>query len=654
MTETAQWVVKDPTEEDVYWPSKEMKKRAWISDESIYEEAARDPVAFWAERAREGLDWYKEWDEAYKWEPPYFKWFIGGKLNASYNCLDRHVKTWRRNKAAIIGVREPVDEEAKVLTYYDLYREVNKFANVLKNLGIKKGDRVSIYLPMIPEIQIAMLACARIGAPHSVVFSAFSPDSLKDRIIDAESKTLVTCDGYYRRGRPVNLKDNADKAVEGTTIENVIVFKRTGDEVRWVEGRDHWWHELMKDAPVYYKPEVMDSEDVLYILYTSGTTGKPKGVIHTTGGYMTQAYWTTKWDFDIHDEDVFWCTSDVGWVTGHTYNCYGPLSVGATQIFYEGAPNYPEPDRMWQIIEKHGVTAFYTAPTAIRMFMSWGDEWPKKHNLSSLHLLATVGEPINREAWMWYFNTIGGGRCPIIDTWWQTETGGTLINALPGVGPFIPCVAGRSFPGTRHEILDEGGKPVGLNEGGYLVQRPSFGPGMLRGVYKSPETYKTNYWSQYGNEAYYTSDGARMPKEKLFRLTGRVDDVMKVAGHRLSTAEVENAIGGHPSVAESAVAPAPDEIKGQVPWAFVRLKEGEGSDELAKEIRNYVGKVLGPTCRPDRIIFATDLPKTRSGKIMRRILRSLAKNEAVGDLTTIENPACVEELKQKVSHKAAS
>jgi acetyl-CoA synthetase len=620
VTEAAKWIVKDPAEEDVYWPSKEMKKRAWISDESIYEEAARDPVAFWAERAREGLDWYKEWDEAYKWEPPYFKWFIGGKLNASYNCLDRHVKTWRRNKAAIIGVREPIDEEAKVLTYYDLYREVNKFANVLKSLGVKKGDRVSIYLPMIPEVQIAMLACARIGAPHSVVFSAFSSDSLKDRIIDAESKTLVTCDGYYRRGRPVNLKDNADKAVEGTTIENVIVFKRTGGEVRWAEGRDHWWHELMKDAPLYYKPEVMDSEDVLYILYTSGTTGNPKGVIHTTGGYMTQAYWTTKWDFDIHDEDVFWCTADVGWVTGHTYNCYGPLSVGATQIFYEGAPNYPEPDRMWQIIENYGVTAFYTAPTAIRMFMSWGDEWPKKHNLSSLHLLATVGEPINREAWMWYFNTIGGGRCPIIDTWWQTETGGT-------------------FPGTRHEILDEGGKPVGLNEGGYLVQRPSFGPGMLRGVYKSPETYKTNYWSQYGNEAYYTSDGARMPKEKLFRLTGRVDDVMKVAGHRLSTAEVENAIGGHPSVAESAVAPAPDEIRGQVPWAFVRLKEGEGSDELAKEIKNYVGKVLGPTCRPDKIIFATDLPKTRSGKIMRRILRSLAKNEAVGDL---------------VGHKAAS
>jgi len=652
MPEATKWVVKDPEEEDIYWPSEEMKKKAWVTNESIYEEADKDPVAFWAERAREGLDWYKEWDEAYRWEPPYFNWFIGGKLNASYNCLDRHVRTWRRNKAAIIGVREPIDEEAKVLTYYDLYREVNKFANVLKSLGVKKGDRVSIYLPMIPEAQIAMLACARIGAPHSVVFSAFSPDSLKDRIIDAESKALVTCDGYYRRGGPVNLKDNADEAVKGTTIEDVIVFRRTGQEVNWIEGRDHWWHELMKDAPLYCEPEVMDSEDPLYILYTSGTTGKPKGVIHTTGGYMTQAYWTTKWDFDIHDEDVFWCTSDIGWVTGHTYNCYGPLSVGATQIFYEGAPNYPEPDRMWQIIEKYGVTIFYTAPTAIRMFISWGDEWPKKHDLSSLRLLATVGEPINREAWMWYFNTISGGRCPIIDTWWQTETGGTLINALPGIGPFIPCVAGRSFPGTRHEVFDEAGKPLDLGEGGYLVQRPPFGPGMLRGIYKNPDMYKENYWSQYGNEAYYTSDGARMPRKDNFRLTGRVDDVMKVAGHRLSTAEVENAIGGHPCVAESAVVPAPDEIKGQVPWAFVRLKEGEGSDELAREIRNHVGKVLGPTCRPDRVIFTTDLPKTRSGKIMRRILRSLAKNEAVGDLTTIENPRCVEELKQKVGYKA--
>jgi len=650
--EPIEWVVKDSENEDVFWPSKEMRKRAWVSDESIYEEADKDPVAFWAKLAREGLDWYREWDEPYKEELPYFKWAIGGKLNACYNCVDRHIKTWRRNKVAIIGVREPIDEPSKILTYYDLYREVNKFANVLKGLGVKRGDRVSIYLPMIPEAQIAMLACARIGAPHSVVFSAFSAESLKDRIIDAGSKTLVTCDGYYRRGRPLNLKNNADEAVKGTDLKDVVVFKRTGQEVNWVEGRDHWWHELMAKADRYCEPEVMDSEDVLYILYTSGTTGKPKGVIHTTGGYLTQAYWTTKWDFDLHDEDVFWCTSDIGWVTGHTYNVYGPLSVGATQIFYEGAPDYPDRGRVWEIIEKHGVTVFYTAPTLIRMFMGWGEEWPKKHDLSSLHILGTVGEPINKDAWMWYFEKIGGGRCPIIDTWWQTETGGTLINALPGIGPFIPTVAGRSFPGTRHEVLDEEGKSLGIDEGGFLVQRSPFCPGMFRGIYKNPDMYEENYWSQYGNGAYFTSDGARLVREDNFRLTGRVDDVMKVAGHRLSTAEVENAIGGHEAVAECAVVAAPHEVKGETPWAFVRLKSGDGSDKLAKELVDQVVKVLGPTCRPDRIIFAEAVPRTRSGKIMRRILKSLVKNEPIGDITTIENPDSVEELKKAVGYRA--
>jgi acetyl-CoA synthetase len=645
------WVAEDAKEKEVFWPSEEMKRRAWVSDESIYEEAAKDPMAFWAARAREGLDWYREWDEVYKSKPPYFKWFIGGKLNACYNCVDRHVETWRRNKTAIIGVQEPIDEPSRKLTYYDLYREVNKFANVLKGLGIKKGDRVSIYLPMIPEVQIAMLACARIGAPHSVVFSAFSADSLRDRIIDAKAKALVTCDGYYRRGRPVSLKENADEAVKGTTVENVIVFKRTGQDVNWVEGKDHWWHELMKDAALYCEPEVMDSEDLLYILYTSGTTGKPKGVVHTTGGYMTQAYVTAKWDFDLHDDDVFWCTADIGWVTGHTYNCYGPLCVGATQIFYEGAPDYPGRDRIWQIVEKYGVTVFYTAPTAIRMFMSWGEEWPRKHDLSSLRLLATVGEPINEDAWMWYFENIGGGRCPVIDTWWQTETGGTLINALPGIGPFIPTVAGRSFPGTRHEVLDEEGKPISLEEGGFLVQKGPFAPGMLRGIYGDSGVYEEKYWSQYGNEAYFTSDGARVVREDNFRLTGRVDDVMKVAGHRLSTAEVENAIGGHEAVAECAVVAAPHEIKGQTPWAFVRLKSGEGSDKLAKEIMDHVVKVLGPTCKPDRIIFTSAVPRTRSGKIMRRILKSLVRNEPIGDITTIENPDSVEELKKATGYK---
>lgn len=651
MTEAKKWVVEDPKEKEVFWPSDEMKKVAWVSDESLYEKADKDPVAFWGERAREGLDWYKEWDETYKEEPPYFKWFAGGKLNASYNCLDRHVKTSRRNKAAIIGVREPIDEPSVTLTYWDLYREVNKFANVLKSLGVKRGDRVSIYLPMIPEVQIAMLACARIGAPHSVVFSAFSAESLKERIIDAGSKALVTCDGYYRRGRPVNLKDKADEAVEGTSIKDVVVFSRTGQDVKWFEGRDHWWHDVMAKADAYCEPEVMDAEDTLYILYTSGTTGKPKGVIHTTGGYMTQAYWTSKWDFDLHDEDVFWCTSDVGWVTGHTYNCYGPLSVGVTQIFYEGAPDYPDYGRLWNIVEKYGVTVFYTAPTLIRMVMGWGEEWPQKHDLSILRLLGTVGEPINRDAWMWYFEHIGGGRCPIIDTWWQTETGGTLINCLPGIGPFIPTVAGRSFPGTRHQILDEEGNVMGVGEGGYLVQRSPFGPGMLRGVYKNPDLYQENYWSQYGNSAYYTSDGARLVKEGLFRLTGRVDDVMKVAGHRLSTAEVENAIGMHPAVAETAVVAAPHDVKGETPWAFVRLRDGEPSEELTKELVDQVVKVLGPTCRPDRIIFTKALPRTRSGKIMRRILKSLVKDLPIGDVTTIENPEAVEELKKLVGYK---
>jgi len=653
VSEAIRWVVEDAKGKGIFWPSEALKRRAWVSDESIYAEADKNPVAFWAKLAREGLDWYREWDEPYKEELPYFKWAIGGKLNACYNCVDRHVKTWRRNKAAIIGVPEPIDEASKILTYYDLYREVNKFANVLKGLGIKRGDRVSIYLPMIPEALIAVLACARIGAPHSVVFSAFSAESLKDRIMDAGSRALVTCDGYYRRGCPVNLKNNADEAVKGTSVKDVVVFKRTGQAVNWVGGRDHWWHELMAKASLYCEPEVMDSEDILFLLYTSGTTGKPKGVIHTTGGYLTQAYWTTKWGFDLHDEDVFWCTSDIGWVTGHTYNVYGPLSVGATQILYEGAPDYPDRGRAWEIIEKHGVSLFYTAPTLIRMFMGWGDEWPRKHDLSTLRLLGTVGEPINQQAWMWYFEKVGGGRCPIIDTWWQTETGGILINALPGIGPFIPTVSGRSFPGTRHEVLDKEGKPVGIGERGYLVQRSPFGPGMLRGIYKNPDMYQENYWSQYKN-AYFTGDGARLVRKDNFRVTGRVDDVMKVAGHRLSAAEVENAIGAHEAVAECAVVAAPHEIKGETPWAFVRLKSGEESDGLVRELMNQVIKMLGPTCRPDRIIFTEAVPRTRSGKIMRRVLKSLVKDEPIGDITTIENPECIGELKKLVGYKAGS
>ncbi len=655
IAEPIKWVVEDPERKEVWWPSPELKKRAWVSDESIYEQSGKDPIAFWAALAREGLHWFKEWDKTYEQDPPYFRWFIGGKINASYNAVDRHISTEKRYKAAIIWEPEPLDEPARVLTYYDLYREINKFANALKSLGVGKGDRVGIYLPMIPEVQIAMLACARIGAIHSVVFSAFSADSLRSRLMDAEAKVLITADGYYRRGKIINLKAEADEGIKGTTVEKVVVVKRAGLNVPMLEGRDLWWHELMKGAAAYCEPEPMDSEDTLFILYTSGTTGKPKGVVHTTGGYLTQAYWTTKWDFDIHDDDLFWCTADIGWITGHTYACYGPLLLGATMLMYEGAPDYPEPDRWWAIIEKYGVSIFYTAPTAIRMFVKYGEEWPRKHDLSSLRILGTVGEPIDREAWLWYFYNIGGGRCPIIDTWWQTETGGTLINSLPGIGPFIPTVAGRSFPGTRHVVLDENGRRVGVGETGSLVQLSPFAPGMLRGIYKDPERYKELYFSKYGDEIYYTHDGAKVWDETYnIRLGGREDDVMKVAGHRLATAEVETALTDHEAVAEAAVVPAPHEIKGEVPVAFVVLKKGwEPSEALEKEIVAKVVKAIGPTAKPQAVFFVHDLPKTRSGKIMRRILRSLMKGEPVGDTTTLMNPEVVEELKARVAGAAS-
>jgi acetyl-CoA synthetase len=505
--EPAKWIVEDPNNKYVFWPSEELKKKAWVNDESVYEEASKDTVAWWAKLAKEGITWFKDWKETYKWEPPFYQWFVGGKLNISYNALDRHVSSWRRNKAAIIWEPEPANEQPRILTYHDLYREVNKFANVLKSLGVKKGDRVGIYLPMVPEVQIAMLACARIGAIHSVVFSAFSGQSLRERMIDAEAKVLVTTDGYYRRGKVINLKVSADIGVEGTPIKNVIVVKRLANDVNMVEGRDHWWHELMEKIDHYCEPEVMDSEDIHFILYTSGTTGKPKGVEHHVGGYAVQAYWTTKWDFDLHDDDVFWCTADVGWITGHTYNCYGPFMNGVTTLTYEGVPNYPSSDRWWQIVEKYGVTVFYTAPTAIRMLMRLGDEWVKGRDLSSIRILGTVGEPINEEAWLWYINVVGGGRCPVIDTWWQTETGATLINALPGIGPFIPTVAGRPFPGTKFSVLTEEGRPTNIGEGGFLVHtdsntsastaRSSITPAMVpmsmtrRGTYASQEEWTT-------------------------------------------------------------------------------------------------------------------------------------------------------------------
>ena len=1016
------WVVKKGK---VFWPSEEMKKRAWISDEKIYKIAEKNPIKFWSKLAAEGITWFKKWKTAYVSKPPYFKWFVGGKLNASYNCLDRHVETWKKNKVAIIWEPEPLEEKERIFTYHQLYKEVNKFANVLKDLGVKKGDRVTIYLPMIPEVHIAMLACTRIGAIHSVVFSAFSSEALKARITDAEAKVLITADGYYRRGQVVNLKASADEAVKGTSIEKVVVVKRAGNEVNMQEGRDFWWHELMKKAKSYCKPEVMDAEDLMFILYTSGSTGKPKGVCHSTGGYLTQAYWTAKWDFDLHDEDIFWCvpgdtlvicnpvpkpissitigdkvlthlgkfeavdkifcrrykgkmvkiytlysnksllltpnhrilvlrkrmpikvewvkakdlkvgdhvafprirknrikkdiriskvvenikvengyalpkkgkkgrikdkimvspdflrlvgyyiaegciakdtiqltfsknekklvedcsslfnqtfgirtrifeykggldlrvdsiilakiferlfgkhsfekhlpawvltlpwnflkefikgycagdgslsrkrrrirftttsqklayqlklilnklgivvslkylsaekirkrqtgrkilskhdvyelvvtgksskklysflgveepvksytwqraiittnliffpitkkelvnydgyvwnlktnsgsyatseivvhncTADVAWITGHSYACYGPLVNGATMLIYEGAPDWPNPDRWWEIIEKYGVTVFYTAPTAIRMFIALGEEWVKKHDLSSLRLLASVGEPIDEDAWMWYFNMIGGGRCPLIDTWWQTETGGTLINSLPGIGPFVPTFACRSFPGTRHAVLNEKGKPVKPMEKGSLVQLPPFAPGMLRGIWKNPEKYLETYWSKFGLKIYYTSDAAIVDKHGWIRIVGREDDVIKVAGHRIATGEIENALNLHEKVTESAVIGMPHKIKGDVPLAFVILKVGEQpSKQLEEELVQQVRKMIGPIAKPEKILFVEDLPKTRSGKIMRRILRSLLADQPTGDVSTLANPECVEKIKK--------
>jgi acetyl-CoA synthetase len=599
--------------------------------------------------ASEGLDWFKKWDEAYHWDPPYVEWFVGGKLNASYNTLDRHVKAGKGDRVAVIWVPEPPDEPVKRFTYNDLYEQVNKFANVLKSLGIKRGDRVGIYLPMIPELYPAILACARLGAPHTVVFSAFASEALKVRLEDAGARVLITCDGYYRRGKTVDLKANADVAVKDTNVENVVVVKRLGNEVNMEKGRDLWYHELMAEAESWCPPEEMDSEDMLFLLYTSGTTGKPKGVIHTTGGYLTQAYWTSKWVFDLHDDDIFWCTADIGWITGHSYACYGPLLNNATQLIYEGAPDYPEPDRWWEIIEKNKVTILYTAPTAIRMFVRLGDEYPKKHNLNTLRLLGTVGEPIDREAWLWYFNTIGGGRCPITDTWWQTETGGTLIMSLPGVGPSIPTVSGRPFPGVEMRIVDEAGNQT---DSGYLVQAPPIAPGMLRGLYKADEKYRETYWNRYENRYYFTSDGSLRAPYDCFRVTGRVDDVMKVSGHRLSTAELEDVIDTHRLVTESAVVPKPHEIKGEVPIAYVVLKEGVSpSQELEDELKLLVREKIGAPARPEEIIFVPDLPKTRSGKIMRRILKSLLINAPIGDTSTLLNPEVVALLRDRVGYK---
>jgi len=639
------WVT-DRDEKGRFWPSEEMKKYANMSDPEVFKKSLENPEEFWADKAKTNIHWFEPFTKAYEWKAPHYKWFIDGKTNAAYNCLDRHVEAGNGDKTAMIWVPEPTDEETQKITYAELFEKVKKFSNVLKGLGVVKGDRVAIYMPMIPEVQVAMLACARLGAIHSVCFSAFSGESLKARIEDSTAKVLITSDGSYRRGKPLDLKGNADKGADGTTIEHVVVVKRAGNEVNMKEGRDVWYHELMENASAENEAVPVESEHALFMLYTSGTTGKPKGIVHETGGYMTQADLTCRWVFDMHREDIFWCTADVGWITGHTYNCYGPLSVGATMLIFEGAPDYPEKDRWWAEIEKHKVTIFYTAPTAIRMFALWGDEHVTKHDLSSLRLLGTVGEPIDEDAWMWFFNLIGGSRCPIIDTWWQTETGAVMISELPGIGPFIPTVAGRPLPGVTAKIVDETQQIVGEGEGGYLILKSPFLPGMLRTIYNDDKKFVSTYFTEYGNETYFTGDGARWFDADNIRVTGRIDDVMKVAGHRLSTGEVENAIASHDKVSECAVVPKPHAIKGEVPIAFVILKGVEPSDELKAELVQHVRTEIGPTAKPEAIYFVEDLPKTRSGKIMRRMLKSLLTNHPLGDISTLQNAHAVDPLKK--------
>jgi acetyl-CoA synthetase len=615
---------------------------------ALYEAGARDPVEFWAEQART-LDWIRPWDRVLEWTPPHAKWFVGGQLNVAANCLDRHLDGPLRNKAAIIWEGEPGDR--RVLTYWDLAREVRRAANALRKLGVRKGDRVAIYLPMIPEAAIAMLACARIGAVHSVIFGGFSAESVRDRVNDAEARVLITADGGYRRGQVVPLKRMADQAMaESPTIEHcIVVRRRTGSEgdeafAAMQEGRDHWWHRLLDGSSSESEPEPMDAEDLLFILYTSGTTGKPKGIVHTTGGYLTQVAATTRYVFDLKPSDVFWCTADVGWVTGHSYVVYGPLAEGATVLMYEGAPDWPERDRFWELVERYGVTILYTAPTAIRAFMKWGTQHPARHDLSTLRLLGSVGEPINPEAWIWYQTHIGGGRCPIVDTWWQTETGGIMTTPLPGVTTTKPGSATTAFPGIAPELVDNTGAvlPAG---GGFLTLAAPW-PGMLRTIYGDDERYRSTYWSRFPGR-YFAGDGAKLDDDGYWWILGRVDDVLNVAGHRIGTMEVESALVAHPAVAEAAVVGRAHELKGQALAAFVTLKDGnQASPELKDDLKAHVTEKIGAIARPDDIFFSADLPKTRSGKIMRRLLKDIAEGRALGDTTTLADPNVVSKLKE--------
>ena len=640
-------------EKRVFPPSEEFRRQANAPDPAIYEKAGRSLEDFWAEEASR-LDWFKRWDKVLEWNAPWAKWFVGGKLNVTHNCVDRHAASARRNKAAIIWEGEPGD--ARVLTFGMLAREVNRFANALKSLGVKKGNRVAIYLGMTPELPIAMLACAKIGAPHSIVFGGFSADSLRERINDAKAKVLITADGAWRRGAVVPLKASADQALEGTpSIEKVVVAERVGKaaHVTMQSGRDLWWKDLVADASDKCDAEPMDAEDILYILYTSGTTGKPKGVVHTTAGYLVGVSATHRYIFDIKETDVFWCTADIGWVTGHSYIVYGPLANGTTTLMYEGTPDYPDRGRFWAIVAKYGVNVLYTAPTAIRTFMRWGANWPGKHDLSSLRVLGTVGEPINPEAWIWYHENIGRGRCPIVDTWWQTETGMILITPLPGLTRTKPGSATRPFPGVEAEVLDDKGQRVGPGAGGYLVLTRPW-PAMFRTIYGDPDRYVKQYWSKYPGK-YFTGDGAKVDADGYFWLLGRVDDVMNVAGHRISTYEVESALVDHASVAEAAVIGRSHDVKGQGIASFVTLKEGvQASDQLKEELKAHVAKKIGSIARPDDIFFTSELPKTRSAKIMRRLLRDIAEGRILGDTTTLADPAAVSKLKQQYEEEGKS
>jgi acetyl-CoA synthetase len=631
-------------ERRLFRPDAAFRRRANISDSGVYRRAARHPESFWAGFARE-LRWMRPWKKVLSWAPPQARWFVGGRLNVSDNCLDRHLGTATRNKAAILWEGEPGDE--RTLTYAQLHREVCRFANVLKSLGVRKGDRVTLYLPLVPELAIAMLACARIGAAHSVVFGGFSAEALRDRINDARSTVLVTADGGYRRGSEVPLKKFADEALLGAPgVRHVVVVRRGGFSIEMRDGRDQWWNDLMRHAGADCAPEPMDSDDMLFILYTSGTTGKPKGIVHATGGYLVGVYATMKWVFDIKPEDVYWCTADIGWVTGHSYVVYGPLANGATVLMYEGAPDWPDRGRFWSLVEKYRATIFYTAPTAIRSFMRWGVEWPEKHDLSSLRLLGSVGEPINPEAWVWYQKTIGGGRCPVVDTWWQTETGMILITPLPGVVATKPGSATRPFPGIAAEVLDDKGRIV-KEGGGYLaITRPW--PAMMKTIFGDPERYVRQYWSKWDVKTYFPGDGAHRDRDGYFWLLGRVDDVLNVAGHRIGTMEVESALVDHPTVAEAAVVGRSHDLKGQALAAFVTLKEGVGGNGgLVDELKRHVTRKIGALARPDDIIFTAELPKTRSGKIMRRLLKDIAEGRALGDTTTLADPAVLQVLKRK-------